>query len=175
MIVPGGEPKNDIVRFSPQDNVKWDSGQLNFVLLYPRNVTFDVVYQPDGSTDFTKENVMKGQFVSTTGHGQTANWEKPTGYAFSLGSDEYGYDFYFNLRNSEIVFDSSHIGGQGMYDLGVIDFDSVTEAVPEKIRGNIGRYHFGTTCQLNHVYVIRTFRDANYAKLIIRNIEVIKP
>ena len=174
-IVPDRELKNFVEHSSLRNNAKWDSGQLNVMLYSPRIVNFEVVYQPDGSTDFTKENVMKGYFGLITGGGsQTASWRNPIGHTLYLGSNsQSGGDFYLELQNNEILFSATgDIYGKGVYDLGAIDFDSVSEAIPEKLnKWRRPDEHFGVICQLNHVYVIRTYRGANYAKLIIRSIE----
>jgi len=160
--------------FDPNENTIDDH-----VLSKHRKVTIDVIYQPDGSTDFTNENVKKGQFVLTTGNWDTANWDNPIGgSSLRLDSNSkmssWGHDFRFDVDRGHVEYTSNYGGVQGLYDLGEVDFNSVTEAKPDLLKGLYPR----PSCELNHVYVIRTFETqetGNYAKLIVRKIEVIEP
>jgi hypothetical protein len=68
-----------------------------------------------------------------------------------------------------MIFSHFYIGNnQGHYDLGEVAFESVKALDLSKLTTS------GTECRANHTYGLRT-SDGKYVKLIVRDIEVIKP
>jgi len=131
--------------------------------LYPnRRIIIDYVYQADGSRNFTEGDLRAGTIDWLHGEG---------GVDFSQGQVE-GYDSN-DLRDLElrqthdvVNFDTFYCNGKnGFYDAGAVDFDSVTQA-PES-----GYNTKQKQCLPGHVYIVKTYEELNYAKLIVKTNE----
>lgn len=131
--------------------------------LYPnRRIIIDYLYQADGSRSFTEGDLQTGTIDWLHGEG---------GVDFSQGQVE-GYDSD-DLRDLElrqthdiVNFDTFYCNGKnGFYDAGAVDFDSVTQA-PKS-----GYNTKQKQCLPGHVYIVKTYEELNYAKLIVKTNE----
>ena len=133
-----------------------------------RKVTVDTIYQPDGSTNFTNNNIIKQRYELDTTSNATANISKMTGRSIvfdpSQNSDS---PTDIVLRHDTILnfVHSFYFEKTGHYCLKDVDFDSVTEADATMIKGN------PSPCEVGYVYVVRTTEKGCYAKFIVRSIE----
>jgi hypothetical protein len=131
--------------------------------LYPRRrIIFDYVYQPDGSRDFTGEGLQAGRIDWAVNEGAMN---------FSLGgiglyAEGDSSDLHLRQVDDVLEFYTFFIGnGNGIYHPGAVPFDSITTA-PES------GYSYGSfPCLVGHVYVIETYWEEHYAKLIVQTAE----
>jgi hypothetical protein len=129
--------------------------------LYPKRRTIiDYVYQANGSRDFTSGDLQSGIIDWLAGEG---------GVDFSEGEvEEYEPD---DLRDLELHQEQGVLkfrvfyrnGRNGFYDAGAVPFDSVTEAA------ETGYATHEKSCEVGHVYVVRTYEEDNYAKFIVKS------
>jgi protocatechuate 3,4-dioxygenase beta subunit len=154
------------------------NGRIETSLLYPRKITIDSVYQPDGSTDFSNANTLKSQYelVQAGGDGIAMGNQKIGSRVIfdpTVQQSKWGYyedDLRFRNSDGKCAFGHFYVNGTvGHYDLGEVNFDSVANADPTRIKTA------SSPCVLNHVYVVRTYEKGCYAKFVIRAIEIIEP
>lgn len=133
--------------------------EQNLKLYKNQKIIIDYVYQADGNSSFGGGEFQTGTIEWTNGQG---------GLDFSDEKVE-GYEPK-SLRDIELIQDQnnlkfkiSYVSGNGFYDAGAVDFDSVTEAA--KSGYNITQQ----PCITGHVYVVRTY-EKKYAKFIVRSI-----
>jgi len=129
--------------------------------LYPnRRIILDYLYQPDGSTSFTNNQVRTGQIDWLNSSGQ--------GVDFSDGQVVRNQWRDLEMRQDQDVlkFRVFYVNGSnGFYDAGAVPFDSLAEA-PET-----GHSTNEKLCLVGHVYVVRTCIEGHYAKFIVRSDE----
>jgi hypothetical protein len=131
--------------------------------LFPnRRVHLRFAYQANGTRDLSA-----GQL--TTG---VINWKNGDGGAdFSEGVVE-GYEPN-DLRDLELVQTQDVLefrifyanGSNGFYDAGAVDFDSVTTAAAS------GYMTRARPVEVGHVYVVRTYEENHYVKLLVESDE----
>lgn len=152
----------------------------DIVILQPRKIIIDTVYQPDGSTDFTKDNVITGRYELITNSRKLAMGDHKTGgkIVFDPTAKKNRYDYYeddlsLHVKSGQIFFSHFHTGGKsGHYALGKVDFESVNRADPDKIQ----KYHSpDSPCESGHVYIVRTYQKGHYVKFVVRSIETLEP
>jgi hypothetical protein len=145
-------------------NVKPVAGKTaisNQKLYQNRSIVIDYVYQADGNRSFAEGNIKKG----------TVEWvHGPDGMDFSEGKvKEYDYklprDIEMGQDKDTLRFQIFYSNGKGngFYDAGEVDFESVTEAAESDYT------IMPKPCIIGHVYVVRTYEN-NYAKFIVRSI-----
>ncbi len=127
--------------------------------LYPkRRITLTYVHQTDGSRSFAGGALQTG----------TINWLVGSGGVdFSEGVVE-GYE-QNDLRDLEMRQDQDVLmfrifystGHNGFYDAGAIDFDGLLEAAES------GYSVSPRPCLVGHVYVVRTYEEDQYVKLLV--------
>jgi hypothetical protein len=131
---------------------------LQNLRLFPnRTIVIDYVYQPNGSRSFSS-NPQVG----------TLSWTSQSGgLDFSSGSIVWTQSRDLELTQNQdlLSFRNFYVDGQnGFYDAGPVSLVSVTDAaVTGYITDNI-------SCQLGHVYVVKTLYDHCYAKFIVNAI-----
>ena len=133
---------------------------LNIQLVYPRRVTIDYEFQVENQ--FTENPELKRAVLEERGHAyfQDGSFREYKGKPSDLRIQ--------NLAGT-MIFSHFYIGNnQGHYDLGEVAFESVKALDLSKLMTG------GTECRANHTYGLRT-SDGKYVKLIVRDIEVIKP
>lgn len=132
--------------------------------LFPnRRIVIDYVYQADGSRSFTEGDLRIGTIDWLNGAG---------GVDFSDGKVE-GYEYPDSVRDIEMRQDQDVLKfrifyagkGNGFYDVGAVDFNSVTEAT------DTGYSRRKYPCLVGHVYVVRTYEEDHYAKFIVKSDE----
>lgn len=129
--------------------------------LYPnRRIIIDYVYQADGSRSFTTGGFREGTIDWLHGEG---------GLDFSDGQVKgggLGRDLNMRQIRDVLKFRNSYgCGGNGFYDAGAVDFNSVREAAEKGYRSSDKR------CVVGHVYVVKTCDELNYAKFIVKTNE----
>jgi len=130
--------------------------------LYPnRRIIIDYVYQADGSRSFTTGDLREGTIDWLHGEG---------GLDFSDGQVKgggLGRDLNMRQIRDVLKFRNSYgcSGGNGYYDAGAVDFNSVREAAEKGYRSPEKR------CVVGHVYVVKTCDELNYAKFIVKTNE----
>jgi len=146
---------SDSDKFTPPEG----GAAVKNLKLYPmHNIVIDYVYQADGSRSFTSGNLQTG----------TIDWALYKGSVdFSEGQAERhgpGEDLQLRQEKGVLKFRVFHARNRnGFYDAGAVPFDSVTEAA-------VTGYTRGTKpCKVDHVYVVRTIEEGNYAKFIVKN------
>ncbi|MBN1490345.1 MAG: carboxypeptidase regulatory-like domain-containing protein, partial [Phycisphaerae bacterium] len=135
-------------------------GTVETLKLYPnRRVIVEYVYQADGSTSFTSGALQTG----------TIDWLCGSGHLdFSQGRVELfesndTYDLELFQVQDVMHFHMTRLtGDNGFYVAGDVPFDSVTEAAAS------GYPNARVPCVVGRVYVVRTFEEQYYAKLIVR-------
>ncbi len=114
-----------------------------------------------------------GNFASGNLQTGTIDWRPHKGGVdFSEGQVE-GYEPN-DLRDLELRQEKSILkfrifyakGPNGFYDAGAVPLDSVTEAAQK------GYARSEKPCQVGHVYVVRTCKEDNYAKFIVKSKEI---
>jgi hypothetical protein len=130
--------------------------QTEDLKLYPsRTIVLNYVYQPDGTRRFDRGEVRSGTLLWTAGNG---------GLDFSKGAvvDSQGRDLELEQNQNALSFRCFYGDGRnGFYDAGAVALDTVTEAAES------GYSMTALPCQVGHVYVVRTYGDHHYAKLIV--------
>jgi hypothetical protein len=128
----------------------------NLKLYKNRKIIIDYVYQADGNRSFTEGNLKTGTVEWINGNG---------GMDFSEGKvvEHQHRDLEMRQDQDVLRFQIFYCNGQGngIYDAGEMDFESVTEAAEND-------YSSGP-CIANHVYVVKTYEN-NYAKFVVRSI-----
>ncbi|MBA7674664.1 hypothetical protein ES703_82885 [subsurface metagenome] len=129
--------------------------------LYPnRRIVLDYVYQADGSRSFTTGDLREGTIDWLHGEG---------GLDFSDGQVKgggLGRDLNMRQIRDVLKFRNSYgCSGNGYYDAGAVDFNSVTEAA------EAGYSTSEKLCLVGHVYVVKTYDELNYAKFIVKSDE----
>ena len=131
--------------------------------LYPnRRIVIEYVYQTDGTRSFVDGALERGNISWLNGQ---------DGVDFSQGRVE-GYDSN-DLRDLELRQDQDVLrfdifyanGSNGFYDAGAVDFDAVIEA------DATGYATRELPCLVGHVYVVRTYKEDNYAKFLVKTDE----
>lgn len=131
--------------------------------LYPnRRISIEYVHQTDGSRSFVDGHLQTGIINWLNGSG---------GVDFSDGVVE-GYD-QFDLRDLELLqnqdvleFRNFYVNGHnGFYDAGAVDFASLLEAAENGYTSN------SRPCLVGHVYVVRTYEEAEYVKFLVKTDE----
>lgn len=154
------------------------NGRIESTLLYPRQITIESVYQPDGSTDFSNAKVLKDRYVLVqAGSNEIAMGNQKIGgqviFDPTAQKSEWGYyedDLRFRNSDGQCAFGHFYVNRTvGHYDLGEVNFDAVENADPTRIKTR------SSPCVLNHVYVVRTYEKGCYAKFVIRAIEIMQP
>jgi len=136
----------------------------NLKLYQNRKITIDYVYQADGNRSFTEGELKTG----------TVEWVNGNdGIDFSEGkvkgnSSKMSPDLGMRQDQDVMIFQIFYGNGKGngFYDVGEVDFESVTEADENDYSG-------GAACVAGHVYVVKTYEN-NYAKFIVKSISVNK-
>ena len=147
------------MRFTPKQG---ETLIKDLKLYRDRGIVIDYVYQADGSRSFIDGELRAGTIEWINGH---------EGVDFSDGKVEGCEadslrDLEMRQEQDILKFDIFYVSGKvqnGFYDVGDVDFESVTEA---------GLTSYPTTarpCILGHTYVVRTY-EGNYAKFIVVDI-----
>ncbi len=127
-------------------------------LYWGHKITIDYVYQADGSRNFTSGELQRG----------TVNWDLNNFVDFSNGKVEKprrDKDLELRQNKGVVQFEVSKLRDhKGLYDAGVVPFDSVAEAA------EIGYATDPVPCNVGHVYVVRTSAEDNYAKFIVKSV-----
>ncbi len=155
-----------------------ERGRIMTMLQSPRILLLETVFQPDGSPDFDKSNVVRNQYwltdVGSTGGVVMGN---PVLNRINFDTanirEVFAGDVELSVMGGRFFFIPPYDGDQqdksGLYTLGKTNFDSVKKGLPFKIqRENV-------PCELNHVYVVRTGQKGNYARFVVRSIDVMEP
>ena len=134
-------------------------------------IVIDYVYQADGNRSFTEGNIKNGTIEWGNGpDGVDFSEGKVTGYNYN---NKMMRDLDMRQYHNNLVFNTSYGNGKGngFYDAGETDFESVTEAAESGY--TMGHSMGAGLCVVGHVYVVKTFEN-NYAKFIVRSISVSK-
>ncbi len=149
----------------------------DLIVLSNKRITIDTVFQPDGSTDFSKNNAVKGEYTLIPfGNGDTAKGNTKTGSRIEFhptAKAKWGNpDLYFATGKGKFAFAQTRINNSPIAccDLGEVDFNSVRVADTAKL----SQKESEVPCLLNHVYLVRT-QEGSYAKFVVRSIDVVEP
>ena len=139
-----------------------EAATKNLKLYRNRKITIDYVYQADGNRSFTEGDLTKGTVEWVNGH---------DGMDFSEGKavEHQERDLEMRQDQDELKFQIfySNGSGNGIYDEGEVDFESITEADENN------HYIGAKPCIIGHVYVVKTYEN-NFAKFIVKSISVSK-
>lgn len=141
----------------------------NLWLYPPGQITIEYVYQANGTRNFTGGNLEMGTIEWEFGSNMGMDFSDGIVKCCGLGRDinlEQQYDalFFINYYGN-----GNGNGSNGFYDVGRVDFASVTQA-------SIGPYTLSQKpCKLGHVYVVKTCDELYYAKFVIRAINGVCP
>lgn len=150
----------------------------DLVVFRPREVTFQWVYQPDGSAEFSGSGLITGTTtLSSYYHILRPDGERggsPSNYGFVFQTKQVtgGGDFHFHYdRNDPSIF-YANLGSGGIHDMGDTPLESIIFA-PDKSRGlGVGRYYdYETKAMVGHTYCVVTADGAHYAKFQVMSIE----
>ncbi len=146
------------LRFTPSAG---EAATKDLKLYQNRKIVIDYVYQADGNSSFSDGNLKAG----------TVEWANgPDGMDFSEGKVK-GCD-HKSPRDLEMRQDQDMLRfqifycngkGNGFYDAGEVDFESVTGAAENDYSIE------ARPCVAGHVYIVKTYEN-NYAKFIVRSI-----
>jgi len=121
--------------------------------LYPkRNITIQYVYQGGGSRNFTEGEELKSGMI---------DWSTGQGVVFSKGTLRCCYYDLFLDQKQDICEFRCFYDPPRIYDAGLVDFDSVTEAVTSGYQGK------NIPCRVGHVYIVETYKEKHFAKFIV--------
>jgi hypothetical protein len=135
---------------------------INNGTVYPNlKILIDYVYQADGSRSFTEGNLKRGTVEWIVSHdgmdfseGKVKGYEPKLSRDLEMRQDQDKLNFYVTYSNGK---------GNGFYDAGEGDFESVTEAAESDYTIK------PKPCIIGQVYVVRTHEN-NYAKFVVRSI-----
>lgn len=172
-IESGSDPTKPALEKCEDGLSRKENDRIVTNLLFPRKVLVDVVYAFD-STNFNGANVRKYSCtLELFGSQETIAGHQKTGRAIVLnpfGRKEDKADMCIAVHDGKCSFGHYLTRGKvGHYALGEVDFDSVSEVDPTKIQKD------PSPCELNHVYVVRTYEKGHYAKIVVRSIEIMAP
>jgi len=133
-----------------------------------RSVEIEYVYQPDGSSDFTKGNLQP----------QTVTLEQNPNKGFHFATAQFtegsrsNRDISLNDRDGRLLFTHTYTNAVNnrFYDAGEVPFESESRAdeYPDVPHDDWGGYP-PLPVKLNHVYVVKT-TEGKYAKFVVRKI-----
>jgi hypothetical protein len=141
----------------------------DMVLLVPKSVSFDWVYQPDGSTNLSSGELFIGSatllaYSSSSRCGFIFATTELTGVSADLYFSDSGQKPYSFFANN---------GAGGVHDMGEVPLESVTEA-PDASNG-VGAWEFynnqRTDVIIGHTYCVVTMDGNHYAKIYITTID----
>jgi hypothetical protein len=134
---------------------------VDLVLFRILKAVIDYVYQPDGSDDFTSDDIEKGKIEWTVGSLGVDFSERGLVEPYE---DELIRDLELRQNDNELEFDIFYVNERNGYcDMGSVDFNSVEEAPQTDYSTN------PRPCVVGHVYVVKTY-EGNYAKFIVTSI-----
>jgi len=138
-------------------NVREGDTQAEEIMQFKhRKVLLDIIYQPDGSEDFKNDNVIRRQVELRTENYVPLDTARNNDLRLVIMDGRLQFWHYMGSPN---VY--------GHYDAGNVDFDSLNRIEHDRISRN------STPCELDHVYVVKTFENGNYAKFVVRKIEIV--
>lgn len=131
--------------------------ETNLTLYSPRKITFDYVCQGDDSRSFTNGGLLRGTLTWVVGSGGMH-------FLQQRASQNYPDDLRLEQIENKLDFRCFYGGmhGNGFYDAGAVDFDSVKDA------DQAGYSMQQEPCVPGHVYVVKTY-DGHYAKMLLKN------
>ncbi|MGD0413344.1 MAG: M56 family metallopeptidase [Verrucomicrobiota bacterium] len=127
--------------------------QTNLTLFPLKSVTFDYVCQNAAMLDFTGGNLTRG----------TMTWDQSKQGIIFTSRKGYESDLVVGQRGDQMGFSCVYGSGNGngIYDAGAVDFDSITKAP------GTGYSMRQQSCVVGHVYVVKTY-DGHYVKLVVK-------
>lgn len=127
--------------------------QKNLTLFPLKSVTFDYVCQNAGMLDFTGGNLTRG----------TMTWDQSKQGIIFTSRKDYASDLEGYQIGDQVGFSCvyGNGNGNGFYDAGAVDFDSITKAP------GTGYSMRRQPCVVGHVYVVKTY-DGHYVKLVVK-------
>lgn len=138
---------------------------------------FEWVYQPDGTTDFSK-GTTSGRVQITAATAEDPSSANCAGFSFGVlglgtaGHIEKSDFFYANYEGNSNTFWPVGLGG--FHDMGDVSLESVTFAL-YKAEGSTYYNTQPTSVILGHTYTVVTADGAHYAKLRVTWIQMPRP
>ncbi|GAI17835.1 unnamed protein product, partial [marine sediment metagenome] len=143
-------------------------------------VSFDWVYQPDGTTNLSRGDLSRGSaFLYSVVEGpEGPNGSSSCGFIFSTATvtDPIADVYFYSSKEYPYTFFANN-GSGGIHDMGAVSLESVTQA-PDASKG-VGPLEFyddqDTDVIIGHTYCIVTKDGAHYAKFYVTDMGTGQP